>query len=138
MLTDEEKRSIATMVVEEMDTRRRRRMEEAPPPQEPKKDRRLCLVTVMDHGVGFPSADSRAVLEKCFYAWASFGGRNSWVRDTPDEVVIVALGDGRKLPAPLRTALLSGIVSCVQMEQQDMFGPDPHCLDQSFETGQPV
>jgi len=35
MLSDEEKRTIATMVVEEMDARRRKRMEEAPPPQEP-------------------------------------------------------------------------------------------------------
>ena len=123
-ISESDKKAIAAMVVDEMENRRRRRMDEAPLPAPPKRERHLCLVTVMDHGVGFPSSESRAVLEKCFYAWATFR-KDSWVRDTPDEVAIVALGDGRKLPVPLRTVLLAGIVSCVQVENQALFGADP-------------
>jgi hypothetical protein len=124
MITEEEKRTIATMVVEEMDARRRKRMEEAPPPAPPKKDRRLCLFTVMDHGVGFPGSDHRAVLERCFYAWATFT-ETLWAREGPRDVTIVALGDGRPIQSPFRTMLLAGIVSCVQVQDQSMFGGDP-------------
>jgi hypothetical protein len=123
MLTTEERKQIATEVIDEMENRRRRRMEEMPPPPPPRKERRLCLVTVTDHGVGFPGQDSRVVLEKCFYAWGTF--RTESFSPGPTDVVIVAMGDGRKLSAPLKTTLLAGIISCVEVADQGLFGTDP-------------
>ena len=127
MVTDEEKRTIATMVVEEMDKRRRERMAEAPKEEPPRKERRLCLFTVLDHGVGFPDGARRAVLEKCFYAWATFSVEK-WTRTTAmEDVTVVALGDGRPLPTPLHTTLFAGLVSCIQIEDQSMF-LDPNAM----------
>lgn len=103
-ITKEELAPLVRQILDEHREARIREMRERP---EPPTENKLYLISFHSPSLAFPDESGRAVLNHCVYAYVAMRPGASFFGG---EVYVIAFGDGRPLPTPVRTVLSGNLV----------------------------